>query len=161
MNQGGPGRSAEEISHSMKRLRNELDGDVHQIKQSAATLSDWQYYIRNYPWMSLGGAALVGYLLVPKRLEIQRPDAETIEKLARKNRLVVEHQPRKHASKGGLQTVASFVTRLIIKAATAQLMHHFANGIASQESTTNSVASPESSSNGADEHFSRIMGDRE
>ncbi|QDT19775.1 hypothetical protein [Gimesia chilikensis] len=158
MNHGGPGRSAEEISHSMKRLRNELDGDVHQIKQSAATLSDWQYYIRNYPWISLGGAALIGYLLVPKRLEIQSPDAETIEKLARKNRLVVENQPRKHASRGGLQTVASFVTRLLVKAATAQLMHHFANGIASQEPAS-SFAGSETSSNGAGEHFSRIMGD--
>ena len=160
MNHGGPDRSAEEISYSMKRLRNELDGDVCQIKQSAATLSDWQYYIRNYPWMSLGGAALIGYLLVPKRLEIQSPDVETLEKLARKNRLVVEPQPRQHASKGGLQTVASFLTRLIVKAATAQLMHHFANGIASQESTS-SVTGSENSANGAGDYFSRIIRDGE
>lgn len=129
-----PNNQAEEVARSMRQLRKELDEDVHQIKRSAATLTDWQYYIRNYPWLSIGAASLVGYLLVPRKLEIQSPDAETLSKLARKNRLVVEHQPEKQASHGGLQSAASFLTGLVVKAVAAQVMHHLADRFSLQES---------------------------
>lgn len=158
MKNKSPANRADQICYSMEQLREELDEDVHQIKRSASSLTDWQYYIQNYPWLSIGGAALVGYLLVPRKLEIQSPDAETLEKLARKNRLVVEHQPGQQSSKSGLQTAASFLTGLVVKAAAAQLMHHLAEGFSSQESgrvSPNTSSDPVS--DGAGHAFNRIL----
>ena len=139
-----PESQADEICRSMQELREELDDDVHQIKRSAATLADWHYYIRNYPWASMGTAALVGYLLVPRKLEIESPDAKTLEKLAKKHRLVVEHQPAKQASQGGLQTAASFLTGLVVKAAMSQAVHHLANSLNPQDASGTSVNAPDS-----------------
>ncbi|QDU49230.1 hypothetical protein Pan110_15490 [Gimesia panareensis] len=158
MKNKSPDNRADQICHSMERLREELDEDVHQIKRRASSLTDWQYYIRNYPWLSIGGAALIGYLLVPRKLEIQSPDVETLEKLARKNRLVVKNQPRQQSSKSGLQSAASFLTGLVVKAAAAQLMHHLAGGFSSQGAgSVSSNSSGDSGSGGTGHAFNRIL----
>ncbi|QDV17531.1 hypothetical protein Pan153_21840 [Gimesia panareensis] len=152
MKNKSPDNRADQICHSMERLRKELDEDVHHVKRSASSLTDWQYYIRNYPWLSIGGAALIGYLIVPRKLEIQSPDAETLEKLARNNRLVVENQPRQQSSQSGLQSAASFLTGLVVKAAAAQLMHHLAGGFTSQEAGSVSPNSPSGPGSGEAGH---------
>lgn len=123
---------AQEIRRAMYQLRQELDEDVHQVKESAATLTNWKHYFKNYPWASMGVAAVVGYLVVPRRLEIQSPDAATIAKLAKKNRLVVEHQPKNQAKTGVFQTAFAFLSSLAIKAVTTQIAHHLANSLGTE-----------------------------
>ena len=36
--------------------------------EKARTKFDWRHYVASHPWVSLGTAAAVGYLLVPRRL---------------------------------------------------------------------------------------------
>ena len=78
----------------MAYIRHELDDDVDEIRESAQTLADWHYYVKNYPWACVGVAAALGYLVVPRKLTIERPDPKSLEKLARNNHLVVEHQSK-------------------------------------------------------------------
>jgi len=82
--------SAEQIQREMRQVRAELRGDMQQIVEQANGLSDWQAYVKAYPWAAMGAAALVGYLLVPSRPLIIRPDAKELAELAKTNRLELE-----------------------------------------------------------------------
>jgi len=117
---------AEQIRRSMKEIRRDLDDDVHHVKQSANTLTNWRYYIKNHPWACVGVATAIGYFVVPRKMNIQNIDAKTIEKLARKNRLVVEHKPKAQAKNGLMRGAFTFLTGLALKAATAQMIQQFA-----------------------------------
>ncbi len=110
-----------QIRNTMESIRRELDQDLGKVQTSAETLLDWQYYIRNHPWESLGFAALVGYLIVPRKLEIKSPDPKTLEKLARKHHLVVEEKPKAEAKGGLIGGAFSFLSGLVLKTAMLQL----------------------------------------
>ncbi len=118
---------ASQIRRSMAYVRHELDDEVDEIRESAHTLADWHYYIKNYPWACIGAAAAIGYMVVPRKLVIERPDPETLEKLARKNHLVVDRKPEKQAKTGLLGTAFSFVGGLVLKTAMTQLGHQLAS----------------------------------
>lgn len=84
---------AKAIRSQMAQIRVDLGEEMEGIVGQARVLTDWRYYVRNYPWRCAAGAALLGYLVVPRRLGVIRPDAATLAKLARKNQLVVKQQP--------------------------------------------------------------------
>jgi len=67
--------SAEEIQQQMRQVRRELNEEVQEIVEQARDLADWRHYVRRYPWICLGGAAALGYLLVPARVVVVRPTA--------------------------------------------------------------------------------------
>lgn len=100
-------RDAEEIQRRMARIRCDLNAEVGEMVHSAQTLSRWQYYVENYPWICVGAALAVGYWVVPARVEVIRPDPETLAKLVQQQRLLVrtEAEPR---PRGG--RLASLVT---------------------------------------------------
>lgn len=58
---------ADEIRRQMGLIRRELHQDVREVVQKAEAAADWQRYIRNFPWVSVGLAFAVGYVVVPKR----------------------------------------------------------------------------------------------
>ena len=93
-------REAKAIRQEMARIRRHLNEDVEGIVDSARVMSDWRYYVRRYPWLCLGAAAALGYLIVPSRLEVIRPDAESLAKLAKENRLLVKPEPEFHRRGG-------------------------------------------------------------
>ena len=55
----------EEIVRQMTAIRVNLDGEVGGIVFNARQLTDWRYYVRNHPWISLLGAMGIGYFAVP------------------------------------------------------------------------------------------------
>jgi len=117
---------AQQIRRRMALIRRELNQDVEQVEKSAKTLMNWRYYTSNYPWACVGVAAVLGYLVVPRKLEIHSPDPKTVEKLAKKHHLVVEQKPKAEA-KGGLVGAAfSFISGIVLKTAMAQLGHQLA-----------------------------------
>ena len=126
VSESGPPDRGTQIRKTMEYIRGELDKDLGKVQTSAKTLLDWHYYIRNYPWACLGGAALIGYLMVPRKLEIKAPDAETLEKLARKHHLVVESKPKAEKKSGLLAGAFSFLSGLVMKTA----MVHVGNQLA-------------------------------
>lgn len=113
-----------DIRRQMDEVRCSLGEEVEDLVESARTLADWHHYLRNYPWICLGGVAAVGFLLVPKRVEIISPSADALEELARRNKLVVNSSPKAHA-KGGLgAAVFGLLANAGLRAATGYLGQH-------------------------------------
>ena len=75
------------IRQRMEEVRCELDEDVQEIVEGARGMGQWRWYVRAYPWVCLGAAVAVGYLIVPRRrLEIH-PGTRTQAELAIQSRL--------------------------------------------------------------------------
>jgi hypothetical protein len=56
-----------EIQRRMAQIRHELHQDVREAVKGAQSLTDWRSHLRNHPWLALGAAVTVGYLIVPRR----------------------------------------------------------------------------------------------
>jgi hypothetical protein len=108
-----------DICRRMQEVRCQLGDDVEQIVGSARTLVDWEHYVRQYPWWCLAGAAAIGFLAVPKRAEIISPDAEAMEQLARRNKLVVQSKPQARAKSSMSASVLRFLANAAIRSAVA------------------------------------------
>src|SRR5438046_4577711 len=80
---------ADEIQREMREIRADLRDDVHEIVESVNKMADWTSYVTAYPWLCVGAALAVGYLVVPQRAVIMRPDADAMVELAKKHKLFV------------------------------------------------------------------------
>jgi hypothetical protein len=56
-----------DIQRRMAQVRHELHHEVQGAVKGAQSLKDWRSQVRNHPWLVLGTAVAVGYLIVPKR----------------------------------------------------------------------------------------------
>ena len=92
---------ADEIQKEMRQIRVELKENVQEIVSSAREIVDWQSYVKAYPWLTVGAAALVGYLLVPSRTTVIRPDPEALRELT-KSREMLEQQVKPKKSLMGM-----------------------------------------------------------
>ena len=80
---------AEAIRTQMRQVRRELGEDVEGLVDNAQVLTDWRYYVRTYPWLCVGAAAAVGFLIVPSRAQVVRPDPALMAELAKARKIVV------------------------------------------------------------------------
>ena len=55
----------DEIRRRMAEIRHKLHQDVSEVVGSAGRAFEWQAYVRDYPWLVLGAAFGLGYLIVP------------------------------------------------------------------------------------------------
>ncbi|REJ81568.1 MAG: hypothetical protein DWQ34_26990 [Planctomycetota bacterium] len=110
---------AEEIRREMIGVREHLARDVDEIVDGAGRLTDWRNYVASFPWGSLGAAVALGFMVVPRKLEIVSPDADTLEKLAKSNRLVVEHKPRSERKPGFIETAFTLTANTLLRAGIA------------------------------------------
>lgn len=86
--------TAEHIQRRMSQIRHELDETVDDISDQARRLQDWRYYVRQYPWLLLGTAAALGYMIVPARPKVFEFDPEQLAALGRQEKkVVVEARP--------------------------------------------------------------------
>lgn len=113
--------SAAEVIQQMHAIRQNLRPEVDEIVSSARNHLDWHYYLKAYPWQTLACATALGYLAVPRKLVLVQPDAETVEKLARQNRLVVEHRPKGEEKPGLVDTILHLAGHMIMRAGMAYL----------------------------------------
>lgn len=141
---------ADQIRQTMHEIRRELDDDVSQIKQSASTLTDWQYYIRHYPWACVGAAAAFGFMIVPRKLKVSNPYTDELLKLAKKKRLVINKDAAEDddAKVGVVKTAFTFLSGLAMRAAAAQAARHLTS-ILSQEQTGSGVSNTTEHDDGA------------
>jgi hypothetical protein len=97
----------------MQQIRCEMDQDLEQMVASARSMVDWKHYVKTYPWVCLGTAAALGFLIVPKRSTAIHPDLATLTELAKTGHPVAEPAPA--ATRGLadalLTTVASIAVR--------------------------------------------------
>src|SRR5262245_12569546 len=82
--------SAEEVRRQMREVRAELRDDVTDLVVSAHQMADVGIYVRAYPWLCVGAALAAGYLIVPQRAVVIKPDAEALIELAKRHKLVVK-----------------------------------------------------------------------
>ena len=57
----------DEIRERMAMIRQRIDEQSDEVAAQVNALSDWRSYVRRYPWISVGAAAALGYVLVPSR----------------------------------------------------------------------------------------------
>lgn len=57
----------EDIQRQMAAIRHELHEDVREVVATAEAVTDWQRYLRMYPWAGMAAAFVFGYMIVPKR----------------------------------------------------------------------------------------------
>jgi len=93
--------TADEIQREMRQIRVELRDNVQEIVSSAREIVDWQSYVKAYPWACVGAAAFLGYLLVPSRTTVIRPDPEALRELT-KSREMLEQQVKPKKSLVGM-----------------------------------------------------------
>ena len=122
---------AEEIQRQMREIRAELRDDVQELVVSANKMADWTQYVNSYPWLCVGAALAAGYLVVPQRAVIMRPDAEALVELAKKHKLFVNttegQAPRKRGGLFGelLGLAAATLLQGGLKLVTTQLTQSF------------------------------------
>lgn len=127
-----PPPQADRLRQEMRTIRRELGDDVEELVEHAERLMDWKYYVQRYPWASVGGAALLGYFLVPQRTVSLPADESTLSRLA--NRLPLHPQSSEPKRQGPtlLGSLVSMGTGLAMRAATAWLTAQVGKVMASQ-----------------------------
>lgn len=118
--------SADDIVKRMQDVRREVGVNVQGIRDSAKTLSDWRYYVKNHPWMSAGAVAALGFLAVPKRKPAPTEDAKELVELLKKHNL--NAAPTAAASKGFAASVIGMAAPFVVRAATQAAQQYFKDG---------------------------------
>jgi len=99
-----PASRANGLRRRMQETRKQLYRDVDGLVHDARGVVDWRRNVKRFPWLAVGAAAALGYLVIPKRQKsTTHLDAETLADLARAKRLVVrfEGETEKAGTVGG------------------------------------------------------------
>jgi hypothetical protein len=54
------GSDADTLQRRMQAVRRELDDELQEITEKVHELGEWQSYVKTYPWICLGTAAVLG-----------------------------------------------------------------------------------------------------
>jgi hypothetical protein len=53
-------------------------------------MTDWTFYVRRFPWAVAALAAAAGFLLIPKRKQVIKPDPEMLAEMVKKHQVKVQ-----------------------------------------------------------------------
>jgi hypothetical protein len=107
---------AEDIQSQMRQVRCELGEEVDDLVENARVMADWRYYVHRYPWACLGAAAVTGFLLVPTRTQVIRPDPAAIaDELARRKIVVPAGNDQPKAKHGVIAALAALAGNAILQ----------------------------------------------
>lgn len=101
------------IRQRMEQVRCDLDQDVQGIVEGARDMRDWRSYPKNYPWVCVGAALAVGYLLVPRPPAAMQPDAAALAELVKQSGWAMTPRPTSVGKARGL--LLSCVGNLVMK----------------------------------------------
>ena len=105
----------ENVRVRMQGIRCAIDQDLEDVSASAHRIVDWKHYVKTYPWVCLGTAAALGFLIVPKRSTTRYVDIATLTKAAMTGHPVVE--PPRSAPRGMVGTVLATVASIAVRSA--------------------------------------------
>jgi hypothetical protein len=125
------------ILQRMEEVRCDVDEDVQEIVEGARDMGKWRYYVRTYPWICLGAALAVGYLIVPRRAFAMQPDAQKPEEPCRL--LKTPNSPPKGNARGIL---LAFVGNLVMRGVAAYVGQQAGKLFASETITPPRVDQP-------------------
>ena len=60
-------KQSEAIRKRMQTIRNDLPYAMDDVRDDIRQLADWKYYVRRFPFATVGTAALAAYALVPNK----------------------------------------------------------------------------------------------
>jgi hypothetical protein len=124
-----PTRSTEieDIQRRMAQIRHDMHEEVLEAVKGAQSLTDWRSQVRNHPWLTLGVATAVGYLIVPGR----RSQAPTIVAVnATRPELAALAEPQKPSANTGVTswsvmgTAFSLLAPIVVRAAQNYAMQY-------------------------------------
>jgi len=133
------------IRREMARVRRELHADVQGVVSTAEAATDWRHYITAYPWISLGLATAVGYLIVPRRKESATSQLKQAseEELGKIRELIAQTQQNvakvtqtggeSKRGKGLISAALGLAAPLVIRAAQGYVMKFLENWILQQQ----------------------------
>jgi hypothetical protein len=121
-----PADSAAEIQQQMRQVRRELGEDVDEIVENARILADWKHYVRTYPWVCLGVAAAAGFIIVPSRTHIVRPDAKELAAWAKSQKLVIEPASQAKPRTSLMGTIGGMAANALLQGGLAVLRNYLA-----------------------------------
>lgn len=107
---------ADDIRRQMEDVRLTAGAEVESIVQSAKTLTDWRYYVKNHPLLLASAAAGLGFLLIPRKKSAPAKatdDAKELIELLKKHHVsgvTVEGPPS-----GLVKTAIGLATPLLIR----------------------------------------------
>ncbi len=88
-------KTAHEIQRKMRHVRCDMDEQMDELvdnaKQITEQITDWHSYFNANPLLYLGIAAGLGYWVVPTRIRVERPVAESLADLAKTGAIKIEH----------------------------------------------------------------------
>ncbi|HEX6961471.1 MAG TPA: hypothetical protein VF175_06360 [Lacipirellula sp.] len=111
--------SAEEIVQRMQEVRRGVGDDVRGIVETAKTLTDWRYHVKHHPWLLVGGAVALGFLVAPRKKKIPASEAQELAALLKKYNVSVAAPatPSKSLFQTALGMAVPFAMRSIASAA--------------------------------------------
>jgi hypothetical protein len=116
---------AREVVERMAALRRELADDVEHVAESARAMTDWTFYVRRFPWATVGLAAVVGYLVVPRKKTTVAPTPEQLAALVKNKAFVAaatdQLKPPPSLLAGLGATLAAMAARAAISYVTEQI----------------------------------------
>jgi hypothetical protein len=110
---------ADTVRARMQGIRCEIDQDLEDVSASARSLVDWKHYVKAYPWVCLGTAAVLGFLIVPKRSTAVNADPATPTEPAKTAHPVVNSA--RAAARGLGNALVATVVSIVVREATAYL----------------------------------------
>ena len=113
--------SADEIRRRMALIRTDLRSDVQTLLQNAKVKTDWRHYVKQYPWLSIGAAALLGIWLAPKAAAKKLAfDPELLNRLR-----ALPLPPPAERGKSFFGLIAGTLVPLVTRFAVSKLMAYF------------------------------------
>jgi hypothetical protein len=103
--------SANLIRAQMREIRGAMRENAETLVDNVRLSTDWRHYVSKHPWISMGGAALVGYLLVPKGRKV------VLDKASREELQAAVQQV--NASKEGPGLLTQLLMPILLKGAMA------------------------------------------
>jgi hypothetical protein len=103
----------------MQGIRCDIDQDLEDVSQSARSMVDWKHYVKAYPWVCLGAAAALGFLIVPKRSAAAGADLPARTEPANAGHPVVPSVPT--AARGVFDALVGAVAGIAVREAIAYL----------------------------------------
>ena len=108
-------RAPVELQQQMRAVRGALEDNVDDFVESTKLLGDWKSYVYKYPVASVLATAAVGYLLVPNKRHIISPDADDLVRLAKRNKLVVQSNPKPQKQAGLTGTLFGLASSMLFR----------------------------------------------
>ena len=119
--------SAEEIVQRMQEVRRGVGDDVKGIVETARTLSDWRYHVKHHPWVLVGGAVALGFLISPRKRKVPTHDVKELAALLKQYNVSVAVPAT--ASKSLFQTAMGMAMPFVMRSVMTAAQNRFgANG---------------------------------